>query len=139
MDVKGAAAKIREILIEIEEEREIDEGEVRKLKRVKLPPWVNVSVQGVLAGYDERERTLRRQDASPGVLQEYKRLNRLIDGALGAAAEDCAPKIVDMLRRDMIERRGYYGSLLSDVMSEYKFYELKRAATIYIAAKLYLI
>jgi hypothetical protein len=139
MDVKGAAAKIREILIEIEEERRIDSEEAKKLRRLKLPPWVNVAVEGVLRGYEERERALRRQDASPGVLQEYRRLNRLIDGALSAAAEDCAPKIVDKLRRDMIERRGYYGSLLSDVMSEYKFYELKRAATIYIAAKLYLI
>ena len=139
MDVKGAAAKIREILLEIEEERRIDSEEAKKLRRLKLPPWVNVAVEGVLRGYEERERVLRRQDASPGVLQEYRRLNRSVDSALSAAAEDCSHKIVEMLRRDMTERRGYYGSLLSGVMSEYKFYELKRAATIYIAAKLYLI
>ena len=139
MDVKGAAAKIREILIEIEEERRIDTEEAKKLRGVKIPSWVNEAVQGVLRGYEERERALRRQDTSPGVLQEYRRLNRSVDSAISAAAEDCSQKIVDMLRRDMTERRGYYGSLLSGVMSEYKFYELKRAATIYIAAKLYLI
>ena len=138
-DTRAVAVKIRQLLLEIEEGREIDADEVRRLKRIKIPPWVHTTAQGVLAGYDERERALRREDGAPVVLQEYRRINRAIDNAVLAATEDCSQRVTDMLLRDMIERQGYYGSLLADMMSEYKYYEYKRTATVYVAAKLYLI
>lgn len=138
-DTRAVAVKIRQLLLEIEEGREIDADEVRRLKRIKIPPWVHTTAQGVLAGYDERERALRREDGAPVVLQEYRRINRAIDNAVLAATEDCSPKIAARLRQDMVERRGYYNSLLADVMSERKYYELKRTATVYLVANLYLL
>ena len=139
MDVKGAAAKIRGVLLELERERVVDSEEIRRLRQVKMPPWVYTAVQGVLNGYRERERALRREDGAPVVLLEYKRLNTCIDGAVRAATMDCTPRIADLLLENMIERTGYYNSLLADMMSERKYYELKRIATAYIAAGLYLI
>ena len=139
MDTKAAAVRLRGLLLELEEERELDAEEMRRLRGTKIPPWIYAAVQDILGGYDERERALRREDGARGVLQEYRRLNHGIDVALRAAADGCADRIVELLRRDMIERRGYYNSLLADVMSERKYYELKRRASLYIAANLYLI
>lgn len=139
MDVKGAAAKIRGLLLELEKDRIVDAEEIRRLRKVKMPPWVYTAVQGVLNGYKERERALRCEDGAPVVLLEYKRLNTYIERGVRAATMDCAPRIADLLLANMIERKGYYNSLLADMMSERKYYELKRVATAYIAAGLYLI
>lgn len=139
MDVKGAAAKIRGLLLELEKDRIVDSEEIRRLRTVKMPPWVYTAVQGVLNGYKERERALRCEDGAPVVLLEYKRLNTYIERGVRAATMDYAPRITDLLLANMIERKGYYNSLLADMMSERKYYELKRVATAYIAAGLYLI
>ena len=139
MDVKGAAAKIRGLLLELEKDRVVDAEEIRRLRTVKMPPWVYTAVQGVLNGYKERERALRCEDGAPVVLLEYKRLNTYIERGVRAATMDCAPRIAGLLLANMIERKGYYNSLLADMMSERKYYELKRVATAYIAAGLYLI
>ncbi|MBQ3015268.1 MAG: hypothetical protein IJD79_00650 [Clostridia bacterium] len=82
---------------------------------------VNI-IETIISDYPRRDRIVRFSSASETVIEEYRRLNAIIDRAVN----ELEPELARIVKCDMIDRIGYDKSRASLCASKSTYYNRKR-------------
>lgn len=104
--------------------------------RTKIPVSVKRQVQAVCADFHRREVEIERSRFRKSVLDNYKRLNKII---LATAREVCqgeSDALITQMIKSLGEIRGYNWTPLVTCISRASFYERKRQIVEKLAERL---
>lgn len=110
-------------------------GRRRIYRNWKHPPSLVHTIEALIIDYPRRERIIRYSSASELTLEEYRRLNGIIDNAV----ESVEPDLAKIVKCDIVERIGFDKSRASLLASKCTYYNRKRLLIHDVAVSLHLV